>query len=50
MGRQATATLFRVIEQNENCESCTVEVPVELAVRVSTGPPSIMPKKGMNWI
>jgi LacI family transcriptional regulator len=39
MGRQAAAILFRAIEQEENHKPSVVEVPVELIVRASTGPP-----------
>jgi LacI family transcriptional regulator len=38
MGRQAAAILFRKIEQNGNDEAYTIELPVELMVRNSTGP------------
>jgi DNA-binding LacI/PurR family transcriptional regulator len=39
MGRQAAALLFRAIEQDENYEAVTVEVPVQWIQRASTGPP-----------
>jgi DNA-binding LacI/PurR family transcriptional regulator len=39
MGHQAATMLFRAIEQDENHEPCTVEIPVKLVVRASTGPP-----------
>lgn len=39
MGRQAAAILFRAIEQDENYEPSTVEVPVQWVQRASTGPP-----------
>lgn len=39
MGRQAAAILFRAIEEDESYEPYTAEVPVELIVRASTGPP-----------
>jgi DNA-binding LacI/PurR family transcriptional regulator len=39
MGRQAAALLFRAIEQDENHEPYTVEVPVQWVQRASTGPP-----------
>jgi len=39
MGRQAATILFRAIEQEEDYEPYTVEVPVKLMVRASTGPP-----------
>lgn len=39
MGRQAAALLFRAIEQDENHEPATVEVPVQWVERASTGPP-----------
>ncbi len=38
MGRQAAAILFRKIEHNENDEPHSVELPVELIIRNSTGP------------
>jgi len=37
MGRQAASILFRSIEQNGNNEIYTIELPVELIVRDSTG-------------
>mgnify|MGYP003912594967 CR=1 FL=1 len=39
MGRQAATILFQAIEQDEDYEPHTVELPVELVVRASTGPP-----------
>jgi DNA-binding LacI/PurR family transcriptional regulator len=39
MGRQAATILFQAIEQHEDYEPHTVELPVELVVRASTGPP-----------
>jgi LacI family transcriptional regulator len=39
MGRQAATILFQAIEQGEEYEPHTVELPVELVVRASTGPP-----------
>jgi DNA-binding LacI/PurR family transcriptional regulator len=39
MGRKAATILFQVIEQDEDYEPHTVEVPVKLVVRASTGPP-----------
>ena len=42
MGRQAATLLFNAIEQDESYKPSTVEVPVELIVRASTGPaPSV---------
>lgn len=38
IGRQAATLLFNAIEQNESYKPSTVEVPVELIVRASTGP------------
>jgi len=38
MGHQAASILFRRIEQNGNDEPFTIELPVELMVRNSTGP------------
>ncbi len=43
MGRQAAAILFRAIEQDENYEPSTVEVPVQWVQRASTGPPPPAP-------
>lgn len=40
MGSQAATLLFRAIEQEGDSEPHTVEVPVELVVRASTGPAS----------
>jgi DNA-binding LacI/PurR family transcriptional regulator len=39
MGQQAASILFWAIEQDEDFEPYTVEVPVKLVVRASTGPP-----------
>jgi len=39
IGRQAATILFQAIEQDEDYKPSTVEVPVELVVRASTGPP-----------
>jgi DNA-binding LacI/PurR family transcriptional regulator len=39
MGRQAATILFRAMEQDEDIEPFTVEVPVKLVVRASTGLP-----------
>lgn len=39
MGRQAATILFRAIEQDEDYEPHTVEVPIKLVARASTGPP-----------
>ena len=38
MGRLAASTLFRTIEQNGDNKPYTIELPVELVVRDSTGP------------
>jgi len=38
MGRQAADILFRTIEQNGDLKPFTIELPVELVVRDSTGP------------
>jgi len=38
MGRQAAEILFRTIEQNGDIKPYTIELPVELIVRDSTGP------------
>ena len=38
IGYQAATILFRPIEQDEDYEPYTTEVPVELVVRASTGP------------
>jgi DNA-binding LacI/PurR family transcriptional regulator len=49
MGRQAATILFRAIEQAEDHEPCTVQVPVELEVRASTAPPpEKLPPKEVN--
>jgi LacI family transcriptional regulator len=42
MGRQAAAILFRAIEQDENYEPSTVEIPVQWVQRASTGPPPLV--------
>lgn len=39
MGRQAAALLFQAIEQDENYEPSTIEIPVQWIQRASTGPP-----------
>jgi DNA-binding LacI/PurR family transcriptional regulator len=39
MGRRAATILFRAIERDEDDDTYSVEVPVELVVRASTGPP-----------
>ena len=39
MGRQAATMLFRAIEQGEDHRPYIVEIPVELVIRESTGPP-----------
>jgi len=39
MGRQVATMLFQAIEQVEGFEPHTVEIPVKLVTRESTGPP-----------
>jgi len=39
MGHQAATMLFRAIEQDEGFEPYTVQIPVKLVTRESTGPP-----------